>query len=504
MFDSLRFSPLKLNRFSTISLALIIFLIIFFSNGGIVSNHLLRFDTNGNVKDRVRNQLLILQTEATRLRITTEEHYALNNKNPRELDLLLATPYYYSASAFDSRVTRFFDSNKCETRVFMTWFSRVDMFGEREFFTVESLLQTNPKACLVILSRTMDSEKGKDILNPLIGLGFHVRAMSPDFGALLKNTPAENWLVELKTGKREPGKIPLAQNLSNLIRLAALYKYGGVYMDTDFIVLKDISGLKNSIGAQSVDLSGKWTRLNNAFLVFEKKHFLLHKFIEDFGLSFDGNIWGYNGPYLVSRVVNGLVETGEEEHNFTVLPPEAFYPVYWNRVAGFFTRPEGSSGAKWARAQARKLNRSSYAVHLWNSQSRRLEIEEGSIVDSLISSHCILSCKNNASNIEGEIAGHHPIAVTVDSSEIAGTAVKISIGEVIQSGLIEEIYRRRNKLRRNCRDDGENPKRRSNLIRADRRGPFKSIGARGSRSGRPSLREEQKSGEKYEHILYIY
>ncbi|GER55812.1 alpha 1,4-glycosyltransferase family protein [Striga asiatica] len=397
MFDSVRFSPLKINIFSTITLVLIIFLIIFFSNG-IVSNLSLQFDSNGNVKARVRNQLHILQTEATQLRITSEEHFTLNNKNPdQELDLLLAKSYNYLSSTFDSRVTKFFGVNKCETRVFMTWFSHVDMFGEREFFSLESLLQTNPKACLVILSRTMDSEKGKDILNPLIGLGFRVRAMSPDFQALLKNTPAENWLVELKTGKREPGKIPLAQNLSNLIRLAALYKYGGVYMDTDFIILKDISGLKNSIGAQSVDLSGKWTRLNNAVLVFEKKHFLLHKFIEEFALSFDGNIWGYNGPYLVSRVVNGLVETGEER-NFTILPPEAFYPVYWNRVAGFFARPEGSVGAKWARAQARKLNRSSYAVHLWNSRSRRIEIEKGSVVDSLISSHCIISCINNASS----------------------------------------------------------------------------------------------------------
>lgn len=60
-----------------------------------------------------------------------------------------------------------------------------------------------------------------------------------------KNTSAEYWFIDLKNGKKDPGKVSLAQNLSNLIRLAILYKYDGIYFDTDFIILKEFSILRN-------------------------------------------------------------------------------------------------------------------------------------------------------------------------------------------------------------------------------------------------------------------
>ncbi|KAL8252040.1 hypothetical protein R6Q59_035733 [Mikania micrantha] len=88
-------------------------------------------------------------------------------------------------------------------------------------------------------------------------------------------------------------------------RLVVLYKYG-VYLDTDFTALKDSSGLRNLIGAQSATRFGNWTRLNN--VVFE------------FALNFDGNRWGHNEPYLVL----GVVERGKVS-NLSVLPPEAFF-----------------------------------------------------------------------------------------------------------------------------------------------------------------------------------
>ncbi|KAF5747614.1 hypothetical protein HS088_TW05G00339 [Tripterygium wilfordii] len=125
-------------------------------------------------------------------------------------------------------------------------------------------------------------------------------------------------------------------------RLAVLYKYGGVYLDADFIVLKSFKGLRNSIGAQSIDvMSNNWTRLNNAVLVFDMNHPLLLKFIQQFASTFDGNKWGHNGPYLVSRVVQRV--EGLPGFNFTVLPPMAFYPDDWNRIGGLFRNPKNEA-----------------------------------------------------------------------------------------------------------------------------------------------------------------
>ncbi|KAJ4840438.1 hypothetical protein Tsubulata_030691 [Turnera subulata] len=287
-----------------------------------------------------------------------------------------------------SRILEFFNK-ECEVRFFMTWISPAESFGSREFLTLDSLFKVHPRGCLTILSRTLDSTNGYRILKPLLDRNFKVTAVTPDLSFLLKNTPAESWFKELKGGKKDPGEIPLPQNLSNLIRLAVLYKYGGVYLDTDFIVLKSFAGLRNSIGAQSTDtVSKKWSRLNNAVLVFDMNHPLVWKFMEEFASTFNGNKWGHNGPYLVSRVAEKL--EGRPGYNFTVLPPLAFYPVNWKRIGGLFKRPENQEGSRWVRAKLLRLSGKTYGVHLWNKQSSRFSIEEGSVMSGLIATHCII------------------------------------------------------------------------------------------------------------------
>jgi len=291
---------------------------------------------------------------------------------------------------FHARVLGFF-SHECESQFFMTWEYPAGSFEARELLSMESLFKVHPKACLVILSRTLDSTLGYRILKPLLDGRFRVQAMTPDLPFLFKGTPAEAWLKELMKGEKDPGEISLFQNLSNLVRLAVLYKYGGVYLDTDFVVLKPLSGLRNSIGAQSMDSGNKhWTRLNNAVLIFDMNHPLLLRFINEFVLTFNGNKWGYNGPYLVSRVVERLGE--RQGSNFTILPPLAFYPADWKKIGGFFRKPKTRGESEWVEAKLLQLSKENYGVHLWNKESRNLKIEEGSVIARLISDRCII-CK---------------------------------------------------------------------------------------------------------------
>lgn len=296
---------------------------------------------------------------------------------------------------FHGRVLEIFN-NECEVQFFMTWISPAESFGRVEFMAIDSLFKLHPRGCLVILSRAMDSTRGYRILKPLLDRNYRVAAVTPDLSFLFKNTPAETWLNELKSGNKDPGEIPLAQNLSNLIRLAVLYKYGGVYLDTDFIVLKSFVGLRNSISAQSTDVVSKnWTRLNNAVLIFDMNHPVLLKFMEEFASTFDGSKWGHNGPYLVSRVSQRVI--GKPGYNFTVLPPMAFYPADWNRIGGFFKRPANQEGFRWVRAKLLQLSGQTYAVHLWNKKSCRFSIEDGSVLSRLISNHCVV-CQYKSSS----------------------------------------------------------------------------------------------------------
>ncbi|KAL5133474.1 Lactosylceramide 4-alpha-galactosyltransferase [Glycine soja] len=191
-------------------------------------------------------------------------------------------------------------------------FPPASLFGGRELLPVESIFKNHPKACLTILSRTLDTKHGYRILKPLLDRRFKVQAMAPDLPFLVKGTPVEAWFRELRKGRKDPR-------------------------------------LKNSIGAQSMNSGKHWTRLNNAVLIFDIGHPLLHRFINEFALTFNGNKWGNNGPYLVSRVIKRLFK--RHDFNFTILPPMAFYPVDWNKISGFFTKLKTQGRIKTGRSQ---------------------------------------------------------------------------------------------------------------------------------------------------------
>ncbi|MED6216829.1 hypothetical protein PIB30_011731 [Stylosanthes scabra] len=323
--------------------------------------------------------------------MTKEERMAWFKKQIPKLEILKSTNL--SESFFHYRVLRILNQN-CSTFFFAIWLSPAKNFGEREFMTMDTLLKVHPQACLMILSRSMDSELGSRILKPLLDLGLKVQAITPDLPFLVKNTPAESWLEAIKSGNKDPGNIPLSQNLSNLMRLAMLYKYGGIYVDTDLIFVKDMSLLRNAIGAQAVDQdTKKWLRLNNAVLIFDMNHPIVLEFLREFSTTFDGTKWGYNGPYMVSRVIERI--EGTQGYNLTILPPKAFYPVDWDKIVKFYKRPENGSELVWVEHKVEELlyGGQTYALHLWNKRTRELDIEEGSVMARLFSDLCLV-CNN--------------------------------------------------------------------------------------------------------------
>ncbi|RYR26844.1 hypothetical protein Ahy_B02g061159 isoform B [Arachis hypogaea] len=282
------------------------------------------------------------------LGVTELERIAWFRKNLHKFDILKSNN---STRRFHSRVLEFF-SRECEAQFFMTWISPAGSFGVRELMSVESVFKVHPGACLVILSRTLETTDGYTVLKPLLDSRFKVQVVTPDLPILFKGTPAEAWFRELIKGKKDPG-------------------------------------LRNSIGAQSMDLRSKhWTRLNNAVLIFDMKHPLLHEFISEFALTFDGNKWGHNGPYLVSRVIKRLLK--RPSFIFKILPPMAFYPADWNKIRGFLRKPKTQTESKWVEAKVLQLCAETYGIHLWNKQSRRLTIEDGSVIGKLALNHCVI------------------------------------------------------------------------------------------------------------------
>lgn len=111
-----------------------------------------------------------------------------------------------SGQNFNNQVLEFF-SQQCAIQFFMVWFAPAEKFGPRQFLSADSLLKSNPQACLMIISKSLDTKRGYKILKPFLDRGFKVVAVTPDVPFLVRNTPAEAWLEDIKNGKSDPGGI---------------------------------------------------------------------------------------------------------------------------------------------------------------------------------------------------------------------------------------------------------------------------------------------------------
>ena len=378
--------------FAASVIALIVFTVV------IVSNLTVR-DISEVVKIEIKTVVPYLPLRSERELSAGKNNYTIKQittvKENNNLEILKTFGGKGVSEKFQQRATEFLRDD-CDVSFMMTWISPADKFGKRDVLSVESVFKSHPRGCLIILSSTMDSPQGFRVLKPFLDRGYRVTAVTPDLPFLLKDTAGESWLEEIKTGKRDPGKISLAQNLSNLMRLAYLFKFGGVYLDTDMIVLKSFKTLRNVIGAQTLEpVSRNWTRLNNAVLVFDKNHPLLRKCIEEFALTFNGNVWGHNGPYLVSRVARAV--EGTVGYNFTVMTPPAFYLVNWIEIGKLFKVPRTEKDAKRVQVKVLEMQRRSYGLHLWNKFSSKFEIEKGSAMDKIVSDHCVICEKVSVS-----------------------------------------------------------------------------------------------------------
>ncbi|CAF2102541.1 BnaA05g29310D [Brassica napus] len=379
--------------FAASVIALIVFTVV------IVSNLTVR-EISEVVKIEIKTVVPYLPLRSERELSAGKNNYTIKQittvKENNNLEILETFGGKGVSEKFQQRATEFLRDD-CDVSFMMTWISPAEMFGKkREVLSVESVFKSHPRGCLIILSSTMDSPQGFRVLKPFLDRGYRVTAVTPDLPFLLKDTAGESWLEEIKTGKRDPGKISLAQNLSNLMRLAYLFKFGGVYLDTDMIVLKSFKTLRNVIGAQTLEpVSRNWTRLNNAVLVFDKSHPLLRKCIEEFALTFNGNVWGHNGPYLVSRVARAV--EGTVGYNFTVMTPPAFYSVNWIEIGKLFTVPRTEKDRKRVEVKVLEMQRRSYGLHLWNKFSSKFQIEKGSAMDKIVSDHCVICEKVSVS-----------------------------------------------------------------------------------------------------------
>ncbi|DBA72268.1 TPA: hypothetical protein ACH3X2_010652 [Trebouxia sp. C0005] len=201
----------------------------------------------------------------------------------------------------------------------------------------------------------------------------------------LEGTPLRGWLdsPELASSRYRQ------QNIANALRLAALYKSGGIYLDLDIIPLhKELFESDLASISQQCEESecGNAFFLNNAYLSFPAKDRFLHKLMETFVVEYQGSIWGFNGPRLVSSLYKRLLCDGPagiyDCHKLKILPIERLAPFDWDEIVPVLSSQPDESYSLLVD------NPHILAIHAYHNVWKTSCIPRNSVFHHIMSDHC--------------------------------------------------------------------------------------------------------------------
>ena len=249
-------------------------------------------------------------------------------------------------------------------QIFFTHTSKEKVLTRVGSCAVSSAAKVNPDWQVTVFSNGLTNPKQRPRTRQQMAESFALfpnwsghnppRVVRFEYERIFRGTPFESWYEQKRVWSKHGFTI---QNLSNALRLALLYTFGGAYFDLDIISVKPLppSIWKRSAGLErEVPGSPDQTRLNNAVILMDKQAPFLEEAMQDFVRNFKNWEWGYQGPDLMTRVWN-------RTHLIDAMPVPMFYPIIWGSptMMSYFNQPEWD-GAKEV------LSEITVGIHLWN------------------------------------------------------------------------------------------------------------------------------------------
>ncbi|KAH8402941.1 hypothetical protein KR222_000554, partial [Zaprionus bogoriensis] len=234
-------------------------------------------------------------------------------------------------------------------------------FTERQACAIESAALHNPNFQVFVLFAWPTVNPRRDpVIDALLSYNnVHFRRVNLMEFAI--GTPIEDWLRQGKL----IGKSLKMFNISDLLRLLTMFRFGGIYLDMDMVVMRSLENEPlNYVGAETQKSVG------NSVISLEPDGFGHHVgelFLKNFQENYDGDRWAWNGPACLVRVLTKLCNTTifeklensrERCQGFKVFPIKAFYEINWLRWEYFFEE-------KYANTTLERL-KDSHMIHLWN------------------------------------------------------------------------------------------------------------------------------------------
>ncbi|XP_051874901.1 lactosylceramide 4-alpha-galactosyltransferase-like [Pristis pectinata] len=232
---------------------------------------------------------------------------------------------------------------------------------------IESAARTNPGKHVYYFMKGFNgnlsalkesSQKGIQLL-----FSFHNVTLLPlNLEELFTKTPLLDWYK-----KTDPEKEKYwVHVLSDACRIALLWKYGGIYLDTDVISLKPLEFI-NFTCEQSDNYA------NGAALGFSRNHSFIRDCMIDYVENYDGDRWGWQGPDLITRMLKKWCRSeklndflNQKCQDVTFFPKDWFYPISYMNWKVYFQNDT------WKKNSSVEDNfANSRGVHIWNFLSGR-------------------------------------------------------------------------------------------------------------------------------------
>ncbi|CAG4975695.1 unnamed protein product [Colias eurytheme] len=287
----------------------------------------------------------------------------------------LTCHYVYSDDAlplYDARVFKppkksiFFHDTSCKGTL-----------NSRQLCAIESAARAHPNREIYVFFSGPVSEL--EVLSDLAVLddfsNVHVaRIHITNYAA---DSPVEHLILNGILNKTKWG----IENTSNVLRFLTLYRWSGVYLDTDVVVVKSFDSLpanwiaredKRMLNAAALSLSDD-----------EVGRYFATLFLEEIVMNYSPDIWTHNGPGAVTRVLtrecnvkDPVLMTPDSCKGFTVLSPKFFYPIHYSVRDRYFI--PGYT----------KKTSEAYVHHLWNRLTHHLSVPKNSFYYNLAKEYC--------------------------------------------------------------------------------------------------------------------
>ena len=275
----------------------------------------------------------------------------------------------------------------------------------RQSCSVESALRNSGRNPIILMSSPILKPADSNATCQLLRYG--VKFFKYNFVDFVKGTPLENLVYEELERNKD-----VITHASDMMRQVSVYKYGGMYLDLDFVILRDLTGIRNSVtmtnmareyesvknNSEFCDPKGPSEKghIQNAFVALDKGHQLPWKIMENLVKTYNGDKnRAATGPLLLTHSIEELYHISSKElrgfknESLTILPTFKFFTTGANRVGTIFNTRKERISVEWD-----EFFSCSYAVHFYSYNTKKLKVSRNPKTDTysyLAPKHCPIS-----------------------------------------------------------------------------------------------------------------